>query len=92
MLNNDIKSQIIKDFSKSESDTGSSQVQIALLSERIRQISGHLKIFPKDKHSRLGLVKIVGKRRTFFNYLKKNDLSAYQGLVEKLKTQGYVKK
>ena len=56
MLKQDIKNKIIKDFSKADTDTGSTYVQIALLSARIRQISDHLKSFPKDKHSRLGLV------------------------------------
>ena len=91
MLNKETKSKIIKNFAKSENDTGSSQVQVAILSERINQISEHLKKFPKDKHSRLGLIKIVGKRRVFLNYLKKSDLDGYKDLVKGLKDKKYLK-
>jgi small subunit ribosomal protein S15 len=90
MLNKNVKDKIIKDFSLSDSDTGSSQVQIALLSARIRQISDHLKSFPKDKHSRLGLVKLVGKRRSFYNYLKKKNIQGYKDLIQKLKNEKYI--
>lgn len=72
MLTKNQKSKIIKDFSKTEKDAGSVEVQIALLSERIKQISKHLKLFPKDKHSRIGLVKLVGKKRRLSRYLEKN--------------------
>ncbi len=77
MLNNEIKSKIIGKYAKSGSDTGSSEVQIGILSERIKQVNGHLKLFPKDNHSRRGLLKMVGKRRTFLNYLKKNDNESF---------------
>jgi len=90
MLNKEVKDKIIKEFAQSENDTGSSQVQIALLTERIRQISDHLKSFPKDKHSRLGLVKLVGKRRAFYNYLKKRNLQDFQKLMTDMKTKGYL--
>ena len=82
MLSKEEKEKIIKEFGKSENDTGSCEVQIALLSERIKQISQHLKSFPKDKHSRRGLLRLVGKRRAFFNYLKKSDVSQYEKLMK----------
>ncbi len=90
MLNNTTKDKLIKEFAESEKDTGSCQVQIALLSERIKQISNHLKLFPKDKHSRFGLIKLVGKRRTFYGYLKKKDLGGYQNLIKKMKDSDYI--
>jgi small subunit ribosomal protein S15 len=90
MLNKDLKIKVIKDFSQSDSDTGSSQIQIALLSARIRQISNHLKAFPKDKHSRLGLVKLVGKRRALYSYLKRRNVQDYKDLVQKLKNEKYI--
>ena len=77
MLNNEIKSKIIEKYAKSGSDTGSSEVQIGILSARIKQVNEHLKSFSKDNHSRRGLLKMVGKRRTFLNYLKKNDNESF---------------
>lgn len=85
MLSKDDKEKILKKFAKTTNDSGSCQVQIALLSERINQISNHLKAFPKDKHSRLGLVKLVGKRKTLYNYIKKHDLVGYKSFVKQLK-------
>lgn len=90
MLGKDIKSNIINKFAKSDNDTGSSGVQIALLSERIRQIAKHLELFPKDKHSRFGLVKLVGKRRVLYSYLKKNDKTNYESIMQRLKEQEYI--
>ena len=72
MLTKDQKKKIIRNFSKTEKDVGSVEIQIALLSERISQVSKHLKLFPKDKHSRLGLVKLVGKKRRLSRYLEKS--------------------
>ena len=88
MLNKETKNELISKFAKSEKDTGSSEVQIAILSERINQIANHLKSFPKDKHSRLGLVKLVGKRRVFYNYLKNRDKQSYEKLIAELKVKG----
>ena len=85
----EVKDKIIKDFGMSANDTGSCEVQIALLSERIREISGHLTSAPKDNHSRLGLLKLVGKRKTFLNYLKKSSPVSYNSLVIKLKSSNY---
>jgi len=90
MLDKDRKDKIIKDFSTNDTDTGSTQVQVALLSARIRQIADHLKLFPKDKHSRLGLVKLVGKRRSFYNYLKKRNVQGYKDLIQRLKEEKYI--
>ncbi len=67
------KNEIIKSFGKSETDTGSAPVQIAILTERIKNISNHLKAHHKDCHSRHGLFKLVGARKSLFNYLKNNN-------------------
>jgi small subunit ribosomal protein S15 len=90
MINKEAKTKIIKTFGKSANDVGSSQVQVALLSERIRQISEHLKKSPKDFHSQRGLVILVGKRRSFLNYLKKNQAESYANVLSSLKAHGYM--
>lgn len=90
MLNKENKNKIIKQFAKSEKDTGSCETQIAVISERIKQISDHLKQFPKDNHSRLGLIKLVGKRKSFLGYLKKKNLGEYNNLVKQLKDLNYL--
>ena len=78
------KQEIINTFKRDENDTGSSEVQIALLTERITELTEHLKIHKKDNHSRRGLLQMVGKRRNLLNYLSKNDLPKYREIVEKL--------
>ena len=78
------KQEIIKTFGRDEKDTGSSEVQIALLTERINELTEHLKVHKKDNHSRRGLLQMVGKRRNLLNYLSKNDLPKYREVVEKL--------
>ncbi len=78
------KTEIIKTFGRDEKDTGSSEVQIALLTERINELTEHLKVHKKDNHSRRGLLQMVGKRRNLLNYLSKNDLPKYREIVEKL--------
>ena len=78
------KQEIIKNFGREEKDTGSSEVQIALLTERINELTEHLKVHKKDNHSRRGLLQMVGKRRNLLNYLSKNDLPKYREIVEKL--------
>lgn len=78
------KTEIIKNFGRDEKDTGSSEVQIALLTERINELTEHLKVHKKDNHSRRGLLQMVGKRRNLLNYLSKNDLPKYREIVEKL--------
>ncbi len=78
------KLEIIANYGRKESDTGSSEVQIALLTARIAELTEHLKIFKKDHASRLGLLKLVGKRRRLMKYFKRTDKVAYLALVEKL--------
>ena len=78
------KQEIINTFRRDEKDTGSSEVQIALLTERITELTEHLKVHPKDNHSRRGLLKMVGKRRNLLNYLAKTDVQRYRDIVEKL--------
>ena len=78
------KAQIVKDFQRKEGDTGSSEVQIALLTFRINDLTEHFKVHKKDFHSRTGLLKIVGHRRNILNYLKKKDIQRYRALIEKL--------
>ncbi len=78
------KEQIIKDFGRKEGDTGSPEVQIALLTARINELNEHLKVHKKDHHSRRGLLKMVGRRRNLLGYLKKNDLEGYRALIARL--------
>ena len=78
------KEQIIKDFGRKEGDTGSPEVQIALLTARINEHNEHLKVHKKDHHSRRGLLKMVGRRRNLLGYLKKNDLEGYRALIARL--------
>jgi len=78
------KQEIINTYKRDEKDTGSPEVQIALLSERISELTEHLKIHKKDNHSRRGLLKMVGARRGLLNYLSKKDVERYRTIVEKL--------
>lgn len=78
------KSEIISQFKQSENDTGSVQVQIALLTERINHLTEHLKTNKKDNHSRRGLLMLVGKRKGFLQYLKDRDIEAYRKLIKEL--------
>ena len=78
------KQEIINTFKRDENDTGSSEVQIALLTERINELTEHLKVHKKDNHSRRGLLQMVGKRRNLLNYLAKKDLDKYREITEKL--------
>ena len=78
------KQEIINNFKRDEKDTGSSEVQIALLTERINELTEHLKVHKKDNHSRRGLLQMVGKRRNLLNYLAKKDLDKYREITEKL--------
>jgi small subunit ribosomal protein S15 len=75
---------IIKEFKKHESDTGSPEVQIALITERINLLTEHFKVHKKDHTSRRGLLKLVGKRRRLLEYLKKKDVDRYRELIERL--------
>ncbi len=84
VLTNKDKKKIIDKFKIHDKDTGSSKVQIALLTKRINDLTGHFKIHPKDHHSRRGLLKMVGQRRRFLNYIKRRDLSQYKILIQEL--------
>ena len=76
--------ELIKEFGKNEKDTGSSEVQIAILTEKINHLTAHLKIHPKDVHSRVGLLKMVDKRRRMLTYIKNTRLDDYRTLIERL--------
>ncbi len=78
------KEQIIKEYGRKEGDTGSPEVQIALLTARINELNDHLKTHKKDHHSRRGLLKMVGRRRNLLAYLKNKDLEGYRALIVKL--------
>ena len=78
------KQEIINAYRRDEKDTGSSEVQIALLTERINELTEHLKVHKKDNHSRRGLLKMVGKRRNLLNYLAKKDINRYREIAQKL--------
>jgi small subunit ribosomal protein S15 len=78
------KAEIIREFGKFEGDTGSTEVQIALLTAHINHLTEHLRTHKKDFHSRLGLLKMVGKRKRLLNYLTKKDLEGYRALIAKL--------
>ena len=84
MISKEKKAEIIATYGRKEGDTGSPEVQIALLTERIRELTEHLKVNQKDHHSRRGLLKMVGQRRNLLAYLKKKDLEGYRALIEKL--------
>ena len=78
------KSQIIEKFKTHDTDTGSSEVQIALLTDRIQYLTEHFKVHQKDHHSRQGLLKLVGQRRSLLDYLKKKDIQKYRALIKEL--------
>lgn len=84
MMNKEKKQQIIAEFGRNPQDTGSPEVQIALLTNRIAELTEHLKVNKKDHHSRRGLLKMVGQRRGLLEYLKKTDLEGYRKLIERL--------
>jgi len=83
-LDVDQKKTVIGEHAKHEDDTGSPEVQIALLTARIQDLTGHFKEHKKDFHSRQGLLKLVGRRRNLLNYLKKTDVPRYRAILEKL--------
>jgi len=78
------KQALIKEYGKDEQDTGSPEVQIAILTAEIRNLTEHLRLYKKDHHSRRGLLKMVGKRRRLQKYLQKKDYEAYKALITKL--------
>ena len=84
MIAKEKKQAIIKEFGRTEGDTGSPEVQVAILTARINELTDHFKANPKDHHSRRGLLKMVGQRRGLLAYLKKTDIERYRALIEKL--------
>ena len=84
MISKELKSQIIEKYKRDEKDTGSPEVQIAILTERINELTEHLKVHKKDNHSRRGLLKMVGKRRNLLKKKKKKDINRYREIVNQL--------
>ncbi|MBD5091962.1 MAG: 30S ribosomal protein S15 [Clostridiales bacterium] len=83
-MDKETKQQIIATYARSEGDTGSPEVQIALLTKRIQELTEHLKVHHKDHHSRRGLLMMVGNRRSLLNYLKDTDIERYRAIVNSL--------
>lgn len=83
-LNAEAKQKVVSDYQRAEKDTGSPEVQVALLSARIDQLSGHFKEHSHDHHSRQGLLRMVSQRRKLLDYLKKKDLGRYRDLISRL--------
>jgi len=84
LISADTKKQVISDHKRSESDTGSTEVQVALLTERLAELSEHFKLHKQDHHSRRGLFKLVSRRRRLLDYLAANDFGRYQALIKRL--------
>ncbi len=84
MISKEKKQAIMKEYALSEGDTGSPEVQVAVLTARIQELTAHLQTHPKDHHSRRGLLKMVGQRRGLLDYLKKTDIERYRTLIERL--------
>ena len=84
MITKEKKTAIMEEYARKAGDTGSPEVQIAVLTARITELTEHFKANPKDHHSRRGLLKMVGKRRNLLQYLKNKDLEGYRALIEKL--------
>jgi len=84
MISKEKKQAIIAEYGRCEGDTGSPEVQVAILTARIQELTAHLQANPKDHHSRRGLLMMVGHRRGLLDYLKKTDLEGYRALIEKL--------
>ncbi len=84
MISKEKKNEIMKEYAVTPGDTGSPEVQVAVLTERIRELTEHLKIHKKDHHSRRGLLKMVGQRRRLLAYLKNKDINRYRNLIERL--------
>ncbi len=84
MISKEKKTAIIEEYGRQPGDTGSPEVQIAILTARINELTAHLKQHPKDKHSRRGMYKMIGQRRGLLEYLKRNDLEGYRELIAKL--------
>ena len=87
-LTKEQKQNVIDQFKKHEGDSGSPEVQIALITERLNTLGGHFKMHGKDHHSRRGLLKMVGQRKRLLSYLKKKDLESYRSLIQELGIRG----
>jgi small subunit ribosomal protein S15 len=83
-LEPEVKQRIMQEYATVEGDTGSPEVQVAMLSKRIADLTGHLRVHKHDHHSRRGLLLLVGRRRRLLNYLQKTDISRYRSLIERL--------
>jgi small subunit ribosomal protein S15 len=83
-LTKEAKLEIVRKHGSNKTDTGSTTVQVALLTQRINELTEHLRTHPKDHYSRRGLLKLVGRRRRFLNYLQKHDLEGYRALIKEL--------
>lgn len=84
MIGKEKKQQLVEEFKQHDADTGSTEVQVAILTSRIRELTEHMKIHKRDFHSRRGLLIMVGKRRKLLQYLKSRDFARYQDLIQKL--------
>ena len=84
MITKDQKAELVKQYGKSETDTGSAEVQVAILTARIKELTEHMKSHKKDFHTRRGLLMLVGKRRRLLSYIKGNDINEYRELIAKL--------
>lgn len=84
LISQESKTKIIEQFSRHEGDTGSPEVQVAILTKRIQELTEHLKVHSNDHHSRRGLYKMIGQRRGLLNYLMKKDIERYRSLIEEL--------
>ena len=84
MISKEKKTAIMKEYARTPGDTGSPEVQVAVLTARIKELTEHLKANPKDHHSRRGMLKLVGQRRGLLEYLKRKDIERYRSLIERL--------
>jgi len=84
MLDAEIRAQVTQDYQLHKTDSGSTELQVAMITARIHQLTGHLRVHKKDVHSRRGLVTLVSKRRRLLNYLTKEDVGRYQSLIARL--------
>lgn len=84
MISKEKKAAVMNEYARTPGDTGSPEVQIAILTARIQELTDHLKVNPKDHHSRRGMLKMVGQRRGLLEYLKKKDIERYRKLIERL--------
>ncbi len=84
MISTEKKTAVMNEYARTPGDTGSPEVQVAILTARIQELTEHLKVNPKDHHSRRGMLKMVGQRRGLLEYLKKKDIERYRALIERL--------